>query len=68
MSNTHEEHLWDLLKRNRDRLQWIADREAQAAMLRRGGSVESRFDNERETLINQADEILSKLEKCYKNA
>ena len=66
MSDREETRLWEKLRRNRDRLQKIADLEAQGAWSRSGASDGS-LDPERQRLIDEAEEILKKLEDTYKN-
>ena len=65
MSDQEKTRLWERLRRNRDRLQKIADWEAQGAILG-SGAAGRRLDPQREDLINEACKILDKLEKCYK--
>ena len=66
MTKELESQLQKLLNINRDRLQWIADEEARGARFH-GGASDGRYDGERTRLIQEADAILEKLEKSYKN-
>jgi len=50
MAEKEIDRLWGVLRRNRDRLQWIADEEVRGALLR-SGAADGRHDQEREKLV-----------------
>ena len=63
MSDQEKTRLWEKLRRNRDRLQKIADLEARGAI--GSGAAGKKLDPRREDLINEACKILDKLEEFY---
>lgn len=57
-----EQYLLEILNRNSARLEWIAKEEVRGALLG-GGAADGRYEQERNRLIKQADEILGDLQK-----